>query len=119
MSRRFCCRIMLVGSRGGGIVPSDLISYGQWHTPYNYTYTHHYAKTGGEASCMALKDGQCDIDSGNTFYDNLLVGLAAKKCSMADVDRALFNSFRVRFELGECRSSFSALCGANQAVNSA
>ena len=96
-----------------GYVTSDSDAVGDaWRT-------HHYAKTGGEASCMALKDAQCDIDSGNTFYDNLLVGLAAKKCSMADVDRALFNSFRVRFELGECRSSFSALCGANQAVNSA
>ena len=38
---------------------------------------HHYVKTGAEASCLALKDGQCDIDSGNTFYDNLLAGVAA------------------------------------------
>jgi hypothetical protein len=77
-----------------GYVTSDSDAVGDaWRT-------HHYAKTGGEASCMALRDGQCDIDSGNTFYNNLLLGVAAKKCSMADVDRALFNSFRVRFELG-------------------
>jgi beta-D-xylosidase 4 len=63
-------------------------------------HSHHYAKTCAEASCMALRDGQCDIDSGNTYYGNLLLGVAAKKCTMADIDRALFNSFRVRFELG-------------------
>eukprot|EP01047_Picozoa_sp_COSAG01_P095702 COSAG01_NODE_26350_length_716_cov_19.094003_2_plen_24_part_01 len=24
---------------------------------------------------MALRDGQCDIDSGNTYYGNLLLGV--------------------------------------------
>ena len=37
--------------------------------------SHHYVQTGAEASCLAVKDGQCDIDSGNTFYDNLLDGV--------------------------------------------
>lgn len=53
-----------------------------------------------EASCLAVKNGQCDIDSGNTYYDNLLQGVQEGHCSMQDVDRALFNTLRVRFELG-------------------
>lgn len=61
---------------------------------------HHYVNTAAEASCLALKQGQCDIDSGNTFYDSLLDGVKAGYCSMEDVDRALFNTFRLRFELG-------------------
>jgi len=61
---------------------------------------HGYVKTAAEASCLAIKHGQCDIDSGNTYYHNLLDGVKAGYCSMKDVDGALFNSLRVRFDLG-------------------
>ena len=61
---------------------------------------HMYAKDGAEASCLALKRGGCDVDSGNTYYDNLADGLSRGECSSDDVDRALFNTMRVRFELG-------------------
>lgn len=61
---------------------------------------HHTFATAAEASCAAVRDGQCDIDSGNTYYNSLLDGVAAGHCAMEDVDRALFNTFRVRFELG-------------------
>ena len=62
---------------------------------------HKYRQTAAEASCASIRDGGTDIDSGNTFYDSLLEGVnASLGCSIADVDRALFNSFRVRFKLG-------------------
>ena len=61
---------------------------------------HHYVKTAAEASCRAVKDGGCDIDSGNTYYDNLGAGVKAGHCSQADVDRAVANTLRVRFDLG-------------------
>lgn len=61
---------------------------------------HQFVKTAAEASCLGVKDGQCDIDSGNTYYDSLLDGVKEGHCTMKDVDRALFNTFRVRFELG-------------------
>ena len=61
---------------------------------------HHYVKTGAEASCLAVKDGGCDIDSGNTYYNGLLKGVKSGHCSMADVDKAVANSLRVRFDLG-------------------
>lgn len=61
---------------------------------------HRYVQTPAEASCLAVKNGQCDIDNGNTYYDNLLQGVQEGHCSMQDVDRALFNTLRVRFELG-------------------
>ena len=62
--------------------------------------SHHYVKSAAEASCLAVRDGGCDVDSGNTYYDSLLQGVAAGNCSMDDVDRALFNTMRVRFDLG-------------------
>jgi beta-glucosidase-like glycosyl hydrolase len=65
-----------------GYVTSDSDAVGdEWNQ-------HHYVKTGAEASCAAVKDGQCDIDSGNTFYNGLLKGVKEGHCSMADVDRA-------------------------------
>ena len=52
------------------------------------------------ASCLAVRDGGDDVDSGNTYYDNLLRGVAEGHCSMGDVDAALARSLKVRFELG-------------------
>lgn len=62
---------------------------------------HGYRHTAAGASCVSIRDGGTDIDSGNTYYDALLNGVnASLGCAMSDVDRALFNSFRVRFRLG-------------------
>ena len=67
---------------------------------------HHYTEDGEEASCVSIHEGGTDIDSGNTYYDYLLKGVNATTgkskfpCSMQDVDKALFHSFRVRFALG-------------------
>jgi hypothetical protein len=51
---------------------------------------------------LALTHGQCDINSGSTYQDNLLKAVAAETegLKMADVDRALRNSFKQRFDLG-------------------
>jgi len=59
-----------------------------------------YRKTLEQAACLALQQGGCDVDSGNTFNSSLLNATEAGLCTMDDVDRALFNSLRVRFELG-------------------
>ena len=61
---------------------------------------HHYVKSAAEASCAAVKTGYCDIDSGGTYVAGLAAGIAAGHCTMADVDRALFHTMKVRFELG-------------------
>ena len=66
-----------------GYVTSDSDAVGDIYT------AHHYAKTAAEASCLAIKNGQCDIDSGNTFYNGLLEGVKAGNCSMDDVDGAV------------------------------
>jgi beta-glucosidase-like glycosyl hydrolase len=61
---------------------------------------HHYVPTAAQASCLAVRDGGCDIDSGNTYASSLLQGVSEGHCAMADVDAALFNTMKVRFELG-------------------
>ena len=62
--------------------------------------SHHYVPTAAQASCLAVRDGGCDIDSGNTYADSLLKGVSEGHCTMADVDAALYNTMKVRFELG-------------------
>ena len=54
------------------------------------------------ATALALTDGQCDIDSGDTYNERLAeaVAGAVDGVSMSDVDRALTNSLRQRFDLG-------------------
>ena len=49
---------------------------------------------------MAVRDGGDDVDSGNTYYNNLNKGVAAGFCKQADVDAAVRNTLMVRFELG-------------------
>ena len=66
---------------------------------------HHYPPpdpTALKATALALQEGQCDINSGDTYNKNLKLALALKTegLKMADVDRALFNSFKQRFDLG-------------------
>ena len=56
------------------------------------------------ATALALTQGQCDIDSGDTYNDHLAKAVAGgagiPAVSWEDVDRALFNSLKQRFDLG-------------------
>ena len=56
-----------------------------------------YVKTAAEASCLALKEGGCDIDSGNTYNDGLRNASYAKDC---EIDGAVARSMKVRMDLG-------------------
>ena len=58
---------------------------------------HGYVKTAAEASCLALKEGGCDIDSGNTYNDGLRNASFAKAC---EIDGAVARSMKVRMDLG-------------------
>jgi beta-glucosidase-like glycosyl hydrolase len=59
-----------------------------------------------KAVALALTKGQCDINSGDTYNNYLLnateggPAVAPFKVTMDDVDRALFNSLKQRFDLG-------------------
>ena len=64
------------------------------------TSDHHYTSSAVQATALGLTDGQCDINSGNTYQDNIANALATEKLTVADVDRALFNSLKQRFDLG-------------------
>ncbi len=79
-----------------GYVTSDSDSVANaWHD-------HKYVSTGEEAVALALRDGQCDINSGDT-YNNFLISALDNKTdnlSQSDVDRALFNALKQRFDLG-------------------
>jgi beta-glucosidase-like glycosyl hydrolase len=44
--------------------------------------------------------GECDINSGTTYRENLLGAVADGDCAMADVDAAVRRTLAVRFELG-------------------
>ena len=61
---------------------------------------HHYSKSAPEACCQAMRDGGCDMDSGGTYWNNLLDGVSSGLCNMSTVDVALANTMRLRFELG-------------------
>jgi xylan 1,4-beta-xylosidase len=50
---------------------------------------HKYRSSGEGATCAALHDGGCDIDSGGVYHSHLLSGVQQGKCSMDDVKRAL------------------------------
>lgn len=54
------------------------------------------------AVALALTKGQCDINSGDSYNHFLLeaVEKGAENLTMADVDRALYNAFKQRFDLG-------------------
>lgn len=72
--------------------------------------SHHYVSSAAAASCGGVKDGQCDIDSGNTYYGNLLEGVKRGLCTMEDVDRAVFNTLKIRFDLGLFVRAANAAC---------
>jgi len=78
----------------GGYITSDSDSVA------DATSSHHYTKNGAEASCKAVKDGHDDIDSGNTYFSNLMAGVKEGLCTMQDVDGAIARSMKIRFELG-------------------
>lgn len=78
----------------GGYITSDSDSVA------DATHSHHYTTSDANASCLAVKAGGDDIDSGNTYYNSLLQGVGAGLCTMADVDAAVRNTLRVRFEMG-------------------
>jgi len=79
-----------------GYVTSDSDSVNNaWHD-------HKYVKTAQEATALALVDGECDINSGDTYFANALnaVGNRTDNLTMSAIDRALFNSLKQRFDLG-------------------
>ena len=55
-----------------------------------------------KATALAMIDGMCDIDSGDTYNNYLLPAVSSKTegLNMSHVDRALYNSFKQRFDLG-------------------
>lgn len=78
----------------GGYITSDSDSVACAVSP------HHFVNSSAEASCMAIKNGGDDVDSGNTYYHSLLDGVKAGFCSMEDVNQAVRNVLKIRFELG-------------------
>lgn len=78
----------------GGYITSDSDSVA------DAVHSHHFVTDAGNASCLAVRDGGDDVDSGMTYYNNLLHGVKAGFCQMADVDAAVRNTLTVRFEAG-------------------
>jgi hypothetical protein len=70
----------------GGYITSDSDSVS------DAVATHHYVSNAGNASCLAVRDGGDDIDSGNTYFNFLAAGVANGYCAMKDVDVALRNT---------------------------
>ena len=61
---------------------------------------HHYSPTAEAATCAALRDGGCDLDSGSVYSPHLLPALAQGLCDMSDVKQALRRTLGLRFRLG-------------------
>jgi beta-glucosidase-like glycosyl hydrolase len=66
----------------------------------NIAGNHHYTNNSEQSACVAITAGTCDVCSGGIYANNLLPAVQAGLCTMADVDRALTNTFRLRFHLG-------------------
>ena len=61
-----------------------------------------YMPTVEDSIRIAMVDGETDIDDGGTFGEHLADAVhAGKGLNMTVVRRALFNTFRMRFRLGE------------------
>ncbi len=74
-----------------------------WEPVYRgHCYPGGSAATAADATALALMDGQCDINSGDTYSQNIerAIQQRTKGLTMDDVDRALFNSLKQRFDLG-------------------
>eukprot|EP00038_Savillea_parva_P000253 m.95117 g.95117 ORF g.95117 m.95117 type:complete len:954 (-) comp10088_c0_seq1:7-2868(-) len=89
-----------------GYVTSDSDSVANAYDAHN---GHAYPQPTPDAQravALALTKGQCDINSGDTYYNYLInateggPAVAPYTVSMTDVDRALFNSLKQRFDLG-------------------
>eukprot|EP00966_Prymnesium_polylepis_P242288 5603430-Prymnesium_polylepis.1 len=83
------------------------------------------ALTEGQVRGCELKSWKCDINSGDTYYDNALGAVAARShnVSMADVDRALANScdlrmFRTRPHGSGAKSESGATTASPQLIRS-
>jgi xylan 1,4-beta-xylosidase len=61
---------------------------------------HHFTNNSLSTVPVALRDGQCDVCSGNVYSDNLLNALSAGTIAREDIDLALFHTFKIRFQLG-------------------
>jgi beta-glucosidase-like glycosyl hydrolase len=59
-----------------------------------------YTKNSLDSIGIAMTDGESDIDDGSSYSTHLVDALAAGTVSKATVQRALFNTLRVRFRLG-------------------
>ena len=66
------------------------------------TSTHHYTSSAVQATALALTEGQCDVNSGATYQKNINTAVTSHSENLiaADVDRALFNTLKQRFDLG-------------------
>jgi beta-D-xylosidase 4 len=86
-----------------GYVTSDSDSIQNAYADHAYPQPNPDAE---RAVALALTKGQCDINSGDTYNNFLLSAVqggptvAPYSVSMTDVDRALFNSLKQRFDLG-------------------
>jgi len=86
-----------------GYVTSDSDSVRDAYANHQYPQPN---PTPEKAVALALTQGQCDINSGDTYNNYLLNAIkggwnvSPYNVSMADVDRALFNSLKQRFDLG-------------------
>ena len=61
---------------------------------------HKYANSSLTAVPVALRDGQCDVCSGDVYADSLLQALAQGLVTREDIDLALAHTFKLRFEMG-------------------
>eukprot|EP00045_Choanoeca_perplexa_P012180 m.131922 g.131922 ORF g.131922 m.131922 type:complete len:777 (-) comp15917_c0_seq1:291-2621(-) len=61
---------------------------------------HKYVATGEQAVGVALGQGMTDIDSGKVYSEHLLQALADGNTTRADVNKALYNTLKLRFRLG-------------------
>ncbi|KAJ9453616.1 putative exo-1 [Diplonema papillatum] len=61
---------------------------------------HHYVDGPTNATLVAMRDGECDINSGSVYESTLVDGLASGVIPRSLVNRALFNSLGIRFDLG-------------------
>ena len=59
-----------------------------------------YVPTVEQAIAVSMREGESDIDDGNTYATHLLDALEAGALNMSSVRRALFNTMRMRFRLG-------------------
>jgi len=66
---------------------------------YDIAAEHHYTQTLAQASAVAIIAGT-DINSGDTYQNNLLTAVQQGLVSMNAVNAALYRSLKIRFQLG-------------------